>query len=104
MSPHLGQGANLALLDACRLADALETARDLPQALRYYARRRGAELRLYSAASLLLTPFFQSDGVVKGLGRDLALPLLLHVPLLRRSMLLTAAGLQRNLLGRRIDV
>lgn len=102
MSPHLGQGTNLALLDAFCLARSLE-ALPLQQALLRYQKVRQRQLRLYSGLSLLLTPFFQSrpdPGL--SLGRDLALPLMLAVPWLRRAMRQSVYGLRASwLLGQR---
>ncbi len=67
-SPQLGQGANMALLDAFALTKALETHHDLAEALGVYARMRRWHIRLYQAASWLFTPAYQSDGaVVSGL-------------------------------------
>lgn len=60
-SPQLGQGANMALLDAWALALALEWAADLNAALVSYARMRGFHVRLYQAISAVFTPFYQSD-------------------------------------------
>ena len=60
-SPQLGQGANMALLDAKALALALETAPDVASALARYVALRRAHVRLYQALSLLLTPLYQSD-------------------------------------------
>ena len=104
MSPHTGQGANLALGDACRLADALARDVDAAVAFAAYEARRRPELRPYAATSLALTPFFQSDGIVKGLGRDLALPAMLRVRPLRRTILGVASGLRAGLGGGRIDL
>ena len=92
MSPHLGQGINLALIDAWRLAGALGASASLEQALPRYAASRRRQIRWYGAVTLALTPFFQSDGVVKGLGRDLVLPHLPRIPDARRRMLRTLAG------------
>jgi 2-polyprenyl-6-methoxyphenol hydroxylase-like FAD-dependent oxidoreductase len=94
MSPHLGQGANLALMDAECLAHALLTNTDLQEALRSYARLRRASIRYYALLSRLLTPFFQSNLALLGFGRDLALPLMTRIPPLRRQMLLTVTGLK----------
>jgi len=94
MSPHLGQGTNLALLDAFSLARSLEEL-PLEQALPRYQRVRQRQLRLYSGLSLLLTPFFQSrldPGL--SLGRDLALPLMLSIPWLRGAMRQAVYGLR----------
>lgn len=60
-SPQLGQGANMALLDAFALAHALETQSNLDVALGEYARMRLWHIRLYQAASWMFTPAYQSD-------------------------------------------
>ncbi len=69
-SPQLGQGANMALLDAAALSVALERADDLPAALGEYVRLRRWHVRLYQLLSLTLTPFYQSDGHLLPLLRD----------------------------------
>lgn len=93
MSPHLGQGINLALTDACRLADAVAATRSVEAAARYYAESRRRQVAYYGAVTLALTPFFQSNGVVRGWGRDAVLPHLPRIPGVRRRMLRTLAGL-----------
>lgn len=60
MSPQLGQGVNLALVDASCLADCL-ARHPLRQALAQYQRRRRLALRYYQLATRWLTPWFQSD-------------------------------------------
>jgi 2-polyprenyl-6-methoxyphenol hydroxylase-like FAD-dependent oxidoreductase len=60
-SPQLGQGANMALLDAFALAHALTTERGIDGALDAYARMRLWHTRLYQTASWLFTPVYQSD-------------------------------------------
>ncbi|MEO9527538.1 NAD(P)/FAD-dependent oxidoreductase [Roseibium sp.] len=59
-SPQLGQGANMALLDAAALAHALET---LPPdlALPAYGRARRWHVGIYQAFSAVFTPAYQSD-------------------------------------------
>lgn len=93
MSPHLGQGINLALLDAWQLAEALAEASSVAAALQRYAAARRVQIAYYGAVTLALTPFFQSDGTIKGLGRDAGLPYLPLIPGLERRMLKTLAGL-----------
>jgi 2-polyprenyl-6-methoxyphenol hydroxylase-like FAD-dependent oxidoreductase len=95
MSPHLGQGANLALLDAECLARHLSQS-PLPEALSSYAAERRSHSRYLSLLSQALSPFFQSESRVLGWGRDLALPLLCAVPWMRRQMELSVAGLKRG--------
>jgi 2-polyprenyl-6-methoxyphenol hydroxylase-like FAD-dependent oxidoreductase len=60
-SPQLGQGTNLALLDAVVLCDCLSQAGPLPQALARYTQLRQRHLHFYGQASRWLTPLFQSD-------------------------------------------
>lgn len=60
-SPQLGQGTNLALLDALALRDALRSHRELPAALARYTALRLAHNHFYGQASRWLTPLFQSD-------------------------------------------
>ena len=59
-SPQLGQGTNLALLDAVTLADCITQAPNLPAALDAYTQTRKAHLRFYGQASRWMTPAFQS--------------------------------------------
>lgn len=60
-SPQLGQGTNLALLDAAVLADCLHTQASVEHALERYSRTRRPHLHFYGQASRWLTPLFQSD-------------------------------------------
>ncbi|GGB41085.1 glutamate synthase [Sphingomonas metalli] len=60
-SPQLGQGANMALLDAYALALALRKAADVPAALAGTIARRRGHVRLYQALTALFTPVYQSD-------------------------------------------
>jgi salicylate hydroxylase len=69
-SPQLGQGANMALLDALALARALEAQSDLATALGEYARMRLWHIRLYQLASWLFTPAYQSDSAALAWFRD----------------------------------
>ncbi len=55
-SPELGQGANVALLDAVALATTLTRKDPLPE----YARLRRWHLRSYQMLSAVLTPMYQS--------------------------------------------
>lgn len=59
-SPQLGQGANMALLDAYALARAVQT-HPIAQALPAYAQARRWHVRIYQAMSWAFTPQYQSD-------------------------------------------
>ncbi len=102
MSPHLGQGANLALLDAECLARHLARS-PLPEALAAYAAERWAHSRYLGNLSRWLSPFFQSESRVLGWGRDLVLPLFCSVPWMRRQMELSVAGLKRGFFDRLLN-
>lgn len=92
-SPQLGQGANLALWDAMVLADCLaDEERDLARALACYSRAREPHLGFYQFATRWLTPFFQGDEAALATMRDLAMPLMAKVPLVRRLMTLSMLG------------
>ena len=69
-SPQLGQGANMALLDACALPLALERSADTPTALAAYRKLRTSHVRLYQLMSWLFTPVYQGDGRLAPLIRD----------------------------------
>jgi salicylate hydroxylase len=69
-SPQLGQGANMALLDAYALALALRSGAGLDEALGRYHRLRRLHVRLYQSLSYFLTPVYQSDSLVLPWLRD----------------------------------
>ena len=96
-SPQLGQGANLALIDAAMLAQCLRNEPSLAAALAAYAEQRRAHTRFYSYASRWLTPFFQSDSRVAALVRDLTFPIAGKVPYVRREMIRTLSGMKTGL-------
>lgn len=102
MSPHLGQGGSIALLDAWTLADCVNRAPDHLSAFRLYRRQRAAHVRYYSAITFLLSPFFQGDGWLKGMWRDFALPKMPRIPWVRGQMLMTMCGLKDGWLGGRL--
>ncbi len=98
-SPHLGQGLNLALVDAVVLAEALERHAEHRDALDDYAQRRRATTRFYTQMTGFLTPFFQTSNPALRVMRDLALPVMPLVPGLRSHMALTMSGLKRSWLS-----
>ena len=69
-SPQLGQGANLALVDAVELARRLTPAGDVHRSLAVFQRQRRGHTAIYQLASRLLTPLFQSRGFVWSAVRD----------------------------------
>jgi 2-polyprenyl-6-methoxyphenol hydroxylase-like FAD-dependent oxidoreductase len=70
-SPQLGQGANMALLDAWALAQGLAEFPAAPQeAIRHAVRLRVGHVRLYQTMTALFTPVYQSDSRIIPVIRD----------------------------------
>lgn len=100
-SPQLGNGANLALLDAMTLADCLAAGPALGPALAAYSRARRHHIRHYQRMSRLLTPLFQSDSRTLGWLRDRVMPIFDRLGPFHRLMVRTMAGHERGLFLRR---
>ena len=86
--------------DAPTVADAA----DYREAFRRFARARRRHLRYYAWVTFILTPFFQSDGFIKGVGRDIALPIMTHLPWVRGQMLLTMAGFKGGFFAGKMEI
>lgn len=69
-SPQLGQGANMALLDALALCRALAMHQDVRAAVEAYAHARLLHIRAYQLASWMFTPAYQSDSLSLAFTRD----------------------------------
>lgn len=99
-SPQLGQGANMALLDAFALARALR--QPLEKALPAYHRSRRWHLGLYQTLSAAFTPQYQSHSRALPLLRDHVLSPLSRVwPLPRLLTALVSGDLIPPVAGRR---
>jgi len=92
MSPHLGQGANLALLDAAALTDSLAKGGSINSALSDYQRAREGHVNTYAFFSRVVTPFFQSDLKTAAFLRDSLMPVACGIPFLRKRMLRVLRG------------
>jgi 2-polyprenyl-6-methoxyphenol hydroxylase-like FAD-dependent oxidoreductase len=79
-SPQLGQGANMALLDARALFHALETGIDVADVLERYAKARRWHMRLFQALSAAFTPFYQSDSAALAFTRDRLVSTIARIP------------------------
>jgi 2-polyprenyl-6-methoxyphenol hydroxylase-like FAD-dependent oxidoreductase len=96
MSPQLGQGCNLALLDAFVLAEALRDAETVADGLYRYSRLRRWHLAWYQLITRGLTPFFQSDLDWLRPLRDHGLRWATRLPWVRRQMVAGMAGTSRG--------
>lgn len=90
-SPQLGQGANMALLDAWSLARGLAEGRTLAEKLRLAVSWRRDHVWLYQAVTRVFTPLYQSESRMLPALRDRVLaPLSRHWP---------ARGIQAQLMS-----
>lgn len=97
MSPQLGQGSNLALLDAMALGESIDAHAELAYAVPAYSRARRSQLRFYQWMTRLLTPFFQGDSRALGVLRDVFMPIASRTPILRGQMVATMCGVKRGI-------
>ncbi|KAF1721307.1 FAD-dependent oxidoreductase [Pseudoxanthomonas wuyuanensis] len=100
MSPQLGQGVNMALMDALALRDALRAEALVATALHRYQRQRQAHVGVYQFWSRWLTPLFQSERDTVARLRDIAFLPLGKLPGGRGHMLRVLSGTQHGLLGK----
>ena len=69
-SPQLGQGANMALIDAAAIATAIGVSASLGEIERRYRHLRSDHVRLYQALSYVFTPLYQSENRILPKLRD----------------------------------
>jgi len=91
-SPQLGQGANMALLDARALAFVLEQSDHLQAALARYAAFRHWHVRVFQALSRMFTPFYQSDSTVLPFIRDRLVATIARIPPAPRILAAMVSG------------
>ncbi|MBA3503670.1 MAG: FAD-dependent monooxygenase [Myxococcota bacterium] len=104
MSPQLGQGANLALVDAVALADALAAHEAVPGALAAYSAARRRHLAFYQFMTRALTPLFQGDSRVLGWLRDRTFPISRWLRFVRYRMTRAMVGIDRGIIRRPFPV
>lgn len=99
MSPQLGQGANMALIDALALRDALRVPGDLDSAFAAYETARRRHVGIYHFWSRWLTPLFQSERDMLAALRDRLFHPLTRMPGGRRQVLRVLTGTRRGWFG-----
>lgn len=98
MSPQLGQGVNMALLDAWAIGRAVQQASTWEQVWPHYQQWRAPSIGFYQTMSRQLTPLYQSNRRDLGILRDLAFPWMYRIPWLRREMAKTISGFKMGAL------
>ena len=99
MSPQLGQGANMALLDAWAIGQAFAASEDYQRFWARYHQLRQPSIRFYQSMSRMLTPFYQSHSRSTGVLRDMSFRWMYRLPWLRQHMAATISGVKTSPLG-----
>ncbi len=99
MSPQLGQGANLALVDAFYLSKHIANNTNIAESLKNYSKQHRPQIRYYQLSSRMVTPLFQSHSKLLARMRDFIYPYLHRLPLSYRLMLSTLACYKKGLSG-----
>ncbi|MGN0935972.1 FAD-dependent oxidoreductase [Acinetobacter amyesii] len=102
MSPQLGQGANMALLDAWAISHALlqyQQDSSLQNLWQQYHQLRLPSVRFYQFFSRLLTPFYQSHHRWTAPLRDISFRAMYQLPFFRKEMAITISGLKTGAFG-----
>lgn len=104
MSPQLGQGANMALLDAWAISQALYQTQNQDtfsqqNLWQHYHQLRLSSVRFYQFFSRLLTPFYQSHHRWTAPLRDYSFRAMYQLSFFRREMAITISGLKTGAFG-----
>jgi len=99
-SPQLGQGANMALLDAYAIAAALEKSQTVCAALEKFSALRRRHISLYQAMSFLFTPVYESDSQFLPWLRDIVAAPLSRIPPAPRLLAAMVSGAIGSPLGK----
>jgi salicylate hydroxylase len=91
-SPQLGQGANMALLDAAAISAAIEQSSDVAEIAQLYRYQRSDHVALYQALSYVFTPLYQSDNRVLPVLRDIIIHYGARLPLVRAVIAHVVSG------------
>ncbi len=100
MSPQLGQGANLALVDAMALNAAIQTQGHISDKLNRYSEGRRSHLGYYQFTSRWLTPIFQSRWTMLSWPRDTIFEPISRLSFVRRQMVESLLGVKTGLFSR----
>lgn len=96
-SPQLGQGTNMALVDAVALADAFAAHDSVADAFAAFQSQRAKQLRFYSHASRMFTPMYQSYGRVLPWCRDYIMPSIMkYLPMANRAQVEILVGVRKG--------
>lgn len=90
MSPQLGQGVSLALLDSFALSECLNN--DIHSSLRNYEISRKQHIQVYQLLTRWLTPLYQSNHNMLAGPRNQAIKIGMYFPWFRKMIIRTLSG------------
>lgn len=91
-SPQLGQGANMALIDAAAIAEAIGGSDDPETIAKRYRHLRFDHVKLYQMLSYVFTPLYQSESTLLPVLRDLVIHYTARMPLIRSLIAQVVSG------------
>jgi 2-polyprenyl-6-methoxyphenol hydroxylase-like FAD-dependent oxidoreductase len=91
-SPQLGQGANMALIDAAAIAAAIGHGNQIDEIGRRYSHMRADHVQLYQLLSRVFTPLYQSDSRTLSVVRDSIIHHCARWPLVRQLIAHVVSG------------
>lgn len=103
-SPQLGQGTNMALLDAWAISDAIKQSKDYNELWQRYHQHRLHPVHFYQWMSRRLTPYYQSHSKILGGIRNTTFPVMYQIPWLKKQMALTVSGVKRGAVAKDLSL
>jgi salicylate hydroxylase len=91
-SPQLGQGANMALIDATAIAQAIHDADNPTMIGHVYAHLRSDHVKLYQLLSRVFTPLYQSDSLLLPKIRNAVIHYTARLPVIRSLIAQVVSG------------
>lgn len=104
MSPQLGQGISMGLLDGCSLANSIDECDNVENGLVSFSKDRMSHLKYYLWADSMSAPLFQSHQFHQSYMRDIGFPLLKSIPFTYKLFLETMIGVKTGLFSKNIKV
>lgn len=104
MSPQLGQGISMALLDAHSLSEHLTQFDSIEKGLIGFSNDRMNHLKYYLWADKMAAPLFQSHQPYQAYLRDWGLNALQKIPFTNRILLETMIGIKNGVFSNKYDV
>lgn len=103
LSPQLGQGISMALLDGHSLAEHI-SENNLQKGLAEFSKDRLNHLKYYIWADSMAAPLFQSHQFHQNYLRDIGFPILQSIPFTHKIFLETMIGIKTGIFSKNIQV